>query len=325
MICLSTGSRGTFPGRRRMKTSVLIAIIVVTASVFAAQFISIQTTRPMTAETVTVRLLDSAGQITEALTLPKVVKSDAEWRAQLTPEQYRIARAHGTEPAFCGVFHDNHQTGVYACIGCGLPLFRSDTKFDSGTGWPSFFQPLAKENIGQKVDRSHGMVRVEVHCARCESHLGHVFEDGPRPTGLRFCINSDALAFHERPATGTGEKVLFSAGGLVELEEKLRQIKGVTTKRTRLEGGGHTEPVELVEATFDRAQAAFDELLDVFWAQTDPVQSEQRPENSRQNRRAIFFTTPEQETAARISASRAERDHPGGSVTIEISLAPQGS
>lgn len=157
-----------------------------------------QPTKAMNPETVTVRLLDAAGSLTEPSRVPKVIKSDAEWRAQLTPNQFRITRTHGTENAFCGVFHDNHKDGVYSCIGCELPLFRSDAKFDSGTGWPSFFQPVAKENIGETRDTSHGMTRTEVHCVRCDSHLGHVFKDGPPPSGLRYCINSDALSFHER-------------------------------------------------------------------------------------------------------------------------------
>lgn len=130
----------------------------------------------------------------------KVVRSDAEWQKRLTPEQYRILRNKGTEAAFCGIFHDNKKTGIYSCVGCDLDLFRSDAKFDSGTGWPSFFQPAAKDAVWMKPDTSYGMVRTEVLCARCDGHLGHVFNDGPKPSGLRFCINSEILKFRETKA-----------------------------------------------------------------------------------------------------------------------------
>lgn len=129
----------------------------------------------------------------------KVVKTDEEWQKVLTPEQYKILRRKCTEPAFCGVFHDNHKTGTYSCAGCALPLFESSAKFDSGTGWPSFLQPVKRENVWLKSDHSFGMHRIEVLCARCDGHLGHVFPDGPKPTGHRFCINSASLNFVEAP------------------------------------------------------------------------------------------------------------------------------
>jgi methionine-R-sulfoxide reductase len=145
--------------------------------------------------TVPVKFFNREGQLVGPIDLPKVEKSDAEWQAQLTPQQFAIARAHGTERPFCGTLLDNKQHGVYSCICCGLPLFASNAKFDSGTGWPSFFQPIADENVATKRDTSYGMVRVEILCARCDCHLGHVFPDGPPPTRQRHCVNSESLAF----------------------------------------------------------------------------------------------------------------------------------
>lgn len=128
----------------------------------------------------------------------KLEIADAEWRERLSPEQYQILRQAGTERAFTGKYEKNKEPGLYKCAGCGEPLFSSDTKYDSGSGWPSYYEPVQDAAVEEIVDRSHGMVRTEVRCARCEGHLGHVFPDGPAPTGLRYCINSASLDFEPK-------------------------------------------------------------------------------------------------------------------------------
>lgn len=125
----------------------------------------------------------------------KIIKSEADWQKILTPEQFYILRKQGTERPFTGKYHDHHDKGTYVCAACGTPLFESSKKFESGTGWPSFYEPVKSEHVEELSDTSHGMVRVEVRCGKCGGHLGHVFDDGPKPTGLRYCINSAALDF----------------------------------------------------------------------------------------------------------------------------------
>ena len=151
---------------------------------------------------VKVRIYNREGRLIGPVETARVEKTDAEWRQQLTPEQFAIARGKGTERPFCGTLLDNKTPGVYRCVCCALPLFSSEHKFNSGTGWPSYFQPVAEENVVTHEDRSYGMRRTEILCARCDAHLGHVFDDGPRPTGLRFCVNSESLVFVEQAEVG---------------------------------------------------------------------------------------------------------------------------
>lgn len=265
------------------------------------------------AGTVPVRVFNAQGQLTEAIAMPRVVLTEAEWKARLSPEQFRILRNAGTEAPFCGTLLDNKKTGVYSCAGCNLPLFSSDHKFNSGTGWPSFYQPIARENILEKVDRSHGMVRTEIVCARCEGHLGHVFNDGPRPTGERHCLNSESLTFTESDQLATLAEVdeaVFAGGCFWCVEAVFEELKGVYEVISGYTGGagkptykevttgttGHAESVKII---FNPRLISYTDLLRVHFATHDPTTlNRQGADVGTHYRSAIFYRNAEEKALA---------------------------
>ncbi len=271
---------------------------------------------------VSVSVFNAAGELVGPVPSPRVKKTDEEWRGLLTEDQYRITRRAGTEQAFCGTLLDNKREGVYACVCCKLPLFSSSAKFHSGTGWPSFFQPIARGNVAEKVDRGHGMVRTEINCARCDAHLGHVFDDGPRPTGLRFCLNSESLTFTDLadvkkladPAAkeaSTRATAVLAGGCFWCVEAVFEELDGVYDAVSGYAGGsketanykavcsGTTGHAEAVQIVYDPLKIAYEDLLAVHFATHDPTTlNSQGADEGTQYRSAIFHANEQEKELA---------------------------
>jgi peptide methionine sulfoxide reductase msrA/msrB len=306
---------------------------------------------------VRVHVFNQAGELVGPIEMPKFVKSDAEWQKQLPRDVYEIVRGKGTEAPFCGRLLDNKEAGVYTCVCCDLPLFSSDAKFHSGTGWPSFFQPIAPGNLIEKVDKSHGMVRTEILCARCDAHLGHVFDDGPRPTGLRYCMNSGSLNFTKRedvakladpaadkaPSTQPAApqstaQAVFAGGCFWCTEAAFEQIKGVLDVESGYAGGsketanyeavcrGDTGHAECIRITYDPTQVSYEQLLDIFFeAAHDPTTlNRQGADEGTQYRSAVFYADAAQKSAAEkaIATRNANRK---GKDPIVTTVEPLGA
>ena len=279
-----------------------------------------------------VRLMSGGGDASDLMTVRKVMRSDQEWAIRLTPAQLRVGRNASTEPAFCGIFHDHHQIGTYMCAGCGLPLFRSGDKFDSGTGWPSFLRPFAEENLGESQDDSHGMQRTEIHCVRCDMHLGHRFSDGPPPTGQRYCINSVVLGFDEEGSGSREQTLLLGAGCFWGVEEAFSKFPGVLKTEVGYAGGHAKNPTyedvcshttghaEVLKVTYDPNQVSTQEVLQHFFDIHDPTTlNRQGPDVGDQYRSVIFFTQPGQEGTVRQVMLQQQASRP---ITTQIDLAP---
>jgi len=263
--------------------------------------------------------------------------------AKLDPEAYRVTQKAGTEPQFCGGLLDNKENGVYCCVVCGLPLFSSEHKFKSGTGWPSFWREFDPDHVTRKADRSHGMARVEINCARCGAHLGHVFDDGPRPTGERHCLNSAALTFFKaaqelppesRPVQT--EVAHFAGGCFWGIEHYFQQGPGVLDAVSGyMQGhvdhptykqvcGGRTGHAESVKVVYDPKRITYRRLLEAFFTMHDPTQlNRQGPDVGTQYRTGIWYVNDEQkrEAEAYVKELHAQKRYAGRRIVTQIEPA----
>lgn len=301
------------------KKSVIIFSVLI--SLFFASGCSGERIIAMNAEKTLI--YDAATGKTEAVI--KIYRTDAQWKKLLTSEQYEVTRKRGTEKPFVCELNNQKAEGIYKCVCCETDLFISGAKFDSGTGWPSFREPVSEHNVGYKIDNSNFMERVEVLCARCGAHLGHVFEDGPPASGKRYCINSVAMKFiagvsFRREKDVKTEKAVFGAGCFWGVEDIFRNVKGVVSATAGYLGGtmknpkygdvcsGKTGHAEVVEVIYDPSQVQYEELLNVFWENHDPTQlNRQGPDVGTQYRSAVFFHNKQQEQAAKASKEKLEK------------------
>lgn len=263
---------------------------------------------------VNVRDFDESGELDAPGPEKRVIRSDSDWLGHLGSQRFDVLRGKATEAPGTGALLSEESDGYYVCAGCGLPLFHSTGKFHSGCGWPSFFRPVALENIGTRRDLSHGMVRTEIVCARCGGHLGHLFQDGPAPTGLRYCVNSASLEFLPRPhrIPSAVDTATFAAGCFWGVEKLFHETPGVVSTRVGYTGGrtehptypqvctGSTGHAEAVEVVFDPKRISYRELVSLFFLNHDPTtRDRQGPDVGSQYRSVVFHRDQAQLKTAR--------------------------